>query len=243
MPSQGAYVGGTAGGTQNVPSLENRTGIPLAIHRSYYNADQVDKAISVVNSDLATGRLPWISFKLPYSWADMAAGRGDPWAIDLVQRLAKVNGPVWLAFHHEPEGDGNMPDWTAMQRHLAPIVHQYSNNVAFTTILIAWDSFNGPSQYQLNNVWPGDGLVDIAAWDVYNDYGTTRNGSSHPMLDPTKYFSQMSAFAAQHHTPLGHRGDRLHLRRGRAEPEVAVGRPTTTWSPTAVSRCPTSTRH
>ncbi len=126
--------------------------------------------------------------------------RGDQWAINLVQRLAKVNGPVWLAFHHEPEGDGNMPDWTAMQRHLAPIVHQYSNNVAFTTILIAWDSFNGPSQYQLNNVWPGDGLVDIAGWDVYNDYGTTRNGSSHPMLDPTKYFSQMSAFAAQHHT-------------------------------------------
>jgi hypothetical protein len=195
-----AYIGATAGGTQNVPTLEQQTGQPLALHRSYYNADQVDKAISVVNDDLASNRLPWISFKLPYSWADMAAGKGDSWAIDLVQRLAKVNGPVWLAFHHEPEGDGNMPDWTAMQKHLGPIVHKYSSNVAFTTILIAWDSFYGPSQYNIENVWPGDGLVDVAGFDMYNDYGTTRNGSSHPMLDPMKFFGQIGPWARQHHT-------------------------------------------
>jgi hypothetical protein len=198
LPSNSAYVGATAGGTQNVPGLESQTGRPLAVHRSYYNADQVSKAISTVTSDLATGRLPWISFKLPYSWADMAAGRGDAWAIDLVQRLSRVNGPVWLAFHHEPEGDGNMPDWTAMQRHLAPIVHKYSSNVAFTTILIAWDSFYGPSQYRLSQLWPGDGLVDIAGFDMYNDYGTNRNGSTHPMLDPMKYFGPISTWARAH---------------------------------------------
>lgn len=198
IPSSGAYVGATAGGTQSVPALEAQTNIPLAIHRSYYNADQVDKALSVVNADEAAGRLPWISFKMPYSWADMAAGRGDAWAINLVQRLAQVNGPVWLAFHHEPEGDGNMTDWTAMQRHLAPLVHQYSDNISYTTILIAWDSFYGPSEYRINNVWPGDGLVDIAAWDVYNNFGTTR-GNPKAMLDTASYFSQMQAFAQAHH--------------------------------------------
>ena len=34
----------------------------------------------LAEADLAAGRLPWISFKLPYSWPDMAAGKGDAWA-------------------------------------------------------------------------------------------------------------------------------------------------------------------
>ena len=34
----------------------------------------------MAKTDLAERRLPWISFKLPYSWADMATGKGDAWA-------------------------------------------------------------------------------------------------------------------------------------------------------------------
>lgn len=197
IPSSSAYVGAAVGGTESIANLEAQTGRPLAIHRTYYNANQVAYAISRVKDDLAHKRLPWISFKLPYSWADMAAGRGDTWAINLVKGLAKIAGPVWLAFHHEPEGDGNLSDWTAMQRHLAPIVHEYSSNVAFTTILIAWDSFYGPPSESLSHLWPGNGVVDIAGWDMYNNYGTNRGSGR--MLDPMRYFPKMEAFAQAHH--------------------------------------------
>ena len=47
-----------------------------------------------------------MSFKLPHSWGEMAAGAGDAWAKNLAARFGRLNGPVWLAFHHEPEGDG-----------------------------------------------------------------------------------------------------------------------------------------
>lgn len=192
-------MGASVGGTQDIGSLENQVGMSLGLHRTYYNPDQVSKAISVVNDDLSHGRLPWISFKLPYSWADMAAGKGDAWATDLVKRLAQVNGPVWLAFHHEPEGDGNLPDWTAMQRHLGPIVHANSNNVAFTTILIGWDSFFTSGDESIKALWPGDGLVDIAGFDIYNNYGAVRNGISNlPMLDPMKYFGIIGPWARAH---------------------------------------------
>ncbi|MEP6666368.1 MAG: carbohydrate binding domain-containing protein [Nocardioidaceae bacterium] len=200
-PSGQAYLGASAGGTQNYLTMEPRLGTTLPVHRTYYSANQVDAAVSKVKEDLAANRLPWLSFKLPYSWADMAAGRGDSWATDVVDRLAQVNGPVWLAFHHEPEGDGPIADWTDMQRHLAPIVHARSDNIAFTVIYISWDAFYVP-QYALSNTWPGDQHVDILGLDMYNEYGAVRNGVlGTKMLEPSKYMTPASQFAQQHGVP------------------------------------------
>ena len=89
---------------------------------------------------MAHDRVPWLSFKLPYSWADMANGRGDAWAKDLANQLGAVNGPVWVAFHHEPEGDGPIADWVRMQQHLSPIFRA-KPNIAFTVITTGWDTF------------------------------------------------------------------------------------------------------
>ena len=153
-----------------------------------------------MRADLALGRLPWISFKLPYSWADMAAGKGDAWATDLAYQAA-VGGPVWVAFHHEPEGDGPIQDWVAMQRHLAPIIHAIAPNVAYTIIIMTWDLYGDP-QYRPDNLLPGDGVVDVLGLDMYNDYGTNRNGNANiPMLDPMKYFNYFGPWAAAHHVP------------------------------------------
>jgi len=195
IPSSGAYVGAAVGGNQAVPQVESQAG-GLAIHRTYYTANQVDYAMTQVKNDLAAGRLPWISFKLPYSWADMAAGRGDAWVDNLADRLAGAGGPVWLAFHHEPEGDGNIQDWVRMQQHLAPIIHARTNNVAYTVIYTGWDVLFGAPQYNLNSVWPGDQYVDILGIDMYNSYGA-RPGAV--MLDPMKFFSVLGPFARQHH--------------------------------------------
>jgi hypothetical protein len=200
IPSSGAYVGAAVTGTPDLPSLEKHVGRALPIHRMYFEAGQVTSALNAVKSDLASGRLPWISFKMPYSWADMAAGKGDAWATDLADKLAKVGGPVWLAFHHEPEGDGNIQDWVRMQQHLAPIIHAHTDNVAYTVIYTGWDALFGPTQYRLDQVWPGDQYVDVAGFDVYNDYMSGRNGNYNiPMLDPMKYFGVIGPWSRQHH--------------------------------------------
>jgi hypothetical protein len=192
IPPKGtAYVGAAVGGTQSYDGLESKTGMRLRVHRTYFSARQVNAALRVVKADLAAGRLPWVSFKMPYSWAAMASGKGDAWARDLTNRLAVVGGPVWLAFHHEPEGDGPIQDWVRMQRHLIPIVHAHSSNIAYTAIFTSWNITYG--SYPLTKVWPGTG-VDILGVDIYNNYKVR----SSRMLDPMHFIPIFKQWADSH---------------------------------------------
>lgn len=212
IPTSGAYMGATVSGTADLGTVERQAGETMPIYRDYFRADQVDYAISRVKADLAAKRLPWISFKLPYSWADMAAGRGDAWVTDLANKLANVGGPVWLAFHHEPEGDGPIQDWVRMQRHLAPIIHARDKNVAYTVILSAWDNFFGPKQYALDAIWPGSQYVDILGFDLYNNEGAKPVSQGGTMLYPMQYFSLIEPWAKAHHVKwaIGETGYTLH---------------------------------
>jgi hypothetical protein len=192
-PRGSALVGAAAGGTESYTALESKAGLTLREHRTYFTAGQVDGAVRVVKADLAAGRLPWISFKLPYSWADMANGKGDAWALDLTRKLATVGGPVWIAFHHEPIEDlnGSIQDWVRMQQHLAPIVHANSNNIAYTVIFSAWNVTYG--KYRLSQVWPGTG-VDILGIDIYNNYSVR----STKMMDPMHFIPIFQQWADSH---------------------------------------------
>jgi hypothetical protein len=159
----------------------------------------------MAKGDLAKGRIPWISFKLPYSWSQMATGTGDAWTLDLATKLSKLNGPVWLAFHHEPEGDGDITQWTAMQARLAPIVRAAAPNVAYSIILTGWHEFFGEAQYKLDNIMPKNTKIDMLGVDVYNRYGAPTNGkiqTTRSNLD-RDYFAPTSAWAAKHNMAWG----------------------------------------
>ena len=134
IPREGAYLGAAVSGASSLPVREDQYGTTLGLHRMFYTPAQIDKAINDATSDLANERMPWISFKLPYSWQDMADGRGDAWVHELTTRLAGIDGPVWVAFHREPEGDGPMAQWVRMQQHLSTLVHADTDNVAMTVI-------------------------------------------------------------------------------------------------------------
>ncbi|MCY0905703.1 carbohydrate binding domain-containing protein [Arthrobacter sp. H14-L1] len=205
IPSCGTLVGAAVGGNTDPAAFEKSIGGTLQIRRTYWNGSKVDKAVATAAADIAAGRLPWISFKLPYSWSDMAAGKGDAWTADLTAKLSRLNGPVWIAFHHEPEGDGNIADWVKMQQRLAPIVHSGSRNVAFTMIVTGWHQFYGDPQFSLDALWPGDGLVDLVGLDPYNWYGTVKNGKTNTKMDnfATEFYPQMQAFADKHNTAWG----------------------------------------
>ncbi|MET0839765.1 MAG: hypothetical protein ABWY19_13345 [Marmoricola sp.] len=149
--------------------------------------------------DLRRKRVPWISFKLPYSWEDMAAGAGDEWARDVASRLAGLDGPVWVAFHHEPEGDGDITRWTATQERLAPIVRAAAPNVAYSVILTGWNQFFGESHYSLDALWP-DTPIDLVGFDVYDKYGVVKDGTT--ITERTRfkrdYFTEFEQFAQKH---------------------------------------------
>ncbi len=151
-------------------------GRQLGVRRTYWGGSGVDSAVKTAKADLAAGRVPWISFKLPHNWADMAAGKGDAWVLDLSTKLSKLDGPVWLAFHHEPEGDGDIKQWTAMQAHLAPIVRAAAPNVAYSIVLTGCSQLYGDKQYSLDSMMPKNTKIDLVGYDVYNKYGAMRDG-------------------------------------------------------------------
>jgi hypothetical protein len=205
IPSCGALLGSAFGGNADPTAWETSMGHALGVHRTYYGAGGVASAVSTATKDLANHRIPWISFKLPYSWTDMADGKGDAWAKDLATKLKALNGPVWVAFHHEPEGDGDITEWTRMQAHLAPLVRGAAPNVAFTIVLTGYHQIYGAAQYHLDALWPQNTKVDLVGFDIYNQYGVVKDGVTN--LKGTdllkQYFTPISAWAKAHGVAWG----------------------------------------
>lgn len=196
IPECGAYFGGATGTNGSPASLEQEAGQPFGVRRTYWSGGQVSSAVRTASADLAANRLPWISFKLPYSWAQMASGRGDAWARDLAAQLGRLNGPVWVAFHHEPELDGNVRNWTAMQARLAPIIRSTAPNVAFTIIVTGWHQTRGDTgTYGLDKIWPKNTKVDLIAFDTYNYHGTPQSDRKSPADLRADYFEFLSRWA------------------------------------------------
>lgn len=197
IPGCGAFLGAAVGSNTDPAARESQVGAELALRRTYYSGGQVGAAVETARRDLARGKLPWISFKMPYSWRDMANGRGDAWTRDLVDRLDTLKGPVWLAFHHEPENEATyIQDWVSMQEHLGPIVRGRSDNVAFTVILMGWHQFYGADKLSLANLWPRT-TVDVAGFDTYNLQGAPSNGRirTEPMNLRSLYFDKFKAWS------------------------------------------------
>jgi len=170
IPSKGAYMGAAYGGNASVVSWEKSMHKHLGVHRTYWSAGSVSSAVKTAKADAAARRVPWMSFKPPYSWSQMAAGKGDSWARNLALKLKAVRGPVWVAIHHEPEGDGDIQTWKKMQARLAPIMRRTAPNLAYSIILMGYHEFHGAAKYRMSAIWPNT-KIDIAGFDIYETYG------------------------------------------------------------------------
>ena len=199
LPACGAYLGQTYGSNTNPAALENNYGRRLGIRRTFFRADQVSYALSTARNDLAHGRLPWVSFKLPTSWDQVADGAADEWAARLTKRFGRLGGPVWIAFHHEPEGDGPIQDWRRVQARLGPFVRTH-DNLAFTVIVTGWHQFYGNDEYSLANIWPRGVNVDVAGFDIYNQLGVVKDGEVNTKGTDlaADYFSRIARWARRH---------------------------------------------
>jgi len=170
IPSCGAYFGAAYGANTNPSGWERSMGRTLGVHRTYWGASQVSSALATARADNARNRVPWMSFKAPYSWSQMAAGKGDAWARGLATKMRSAGGPVWVAIHHEPEGDGDIQVWKRMQARLAPIMRKAAPNLAYSIILMGYHEFYGESKYRMSKIWPKT-KIDIAGFDLYEKYG------------------------------------------------------------------------
>jgi hypothetical protein len=80
-------------------------------------------SISMAQQACNAGTYPVMSFKTgAYSWAQVAAGTADADLRALATRINALTCDVFVAIHHEPEGDGTAADWSAMQVHALPIL-------------------------------------------------------------------------------------------------------------------------
>src|ERR1700712_5401458 len=103
IPSCGAYVGAAYGANSDLASWESSMGKAIGVHRTYWGSGSVASAVKSATADAAKHRVPWMSFKAPYSWKDMAAGKGDAWAKDLATKMKSTGGPLWGGVVPEPE--------------------------------------------------------------------------------------------------------------------------------------------
>ena len=205
IPRCGALLGAAYGANSSPRRWERSMGRGLGVHRTYYDGDGVDQAVSTARNDLRHNRVPWISFKLPYSWEQMRDGRGDAWTRQLAHRMSELDGPVWLAFHHEPEGDGDLRAWTEMQARLAPIVRRTAPNVAYSIILTGWNQLYGNRQFALDKIWPQKTKVDLVGFDVYDKYGVPTDRSKRVQHTDFErdYVPRFRAFARRHKVAWG----------------------------------------
>lgn len=208
IPLRGQVLFGaaTASPDQDPEGRESTVGGKLGIHRTYWRGDQQAKAVRRAEDDIANGRLPWISFKTPYapgtstpmSWERMVAGEGDDWAMDVAEQLGRLPGPVWVAVHHEPEGDGDEQAWKAMQQRLAPFFRAYPN-IAFTVILTGWHQFyTTNASLSMDALYPGSSHVDVVGFDPYLYYGTRipGPGMNTGWLELREYYARISSWAS-----------------------------------------------
>jgi hypothetical protein len=200
IPSCGAYVGGAYGGNANVAPWEKYNGRKLGIHRTYFGPNSANSALKTAKNDVANKRVPWMSFKAPHSWSAMASGKGDAWAKNLATKLKSAGGPVWVAVHHEPEGDGDIQTWKKMQERLAPIMRKAAPNLGYTVIFMGYHQFHGAKKYSLANTWPKT-KIDVAGFDIYEKYGA--KGVKEWKQFGKHYFAPLKKWSAKTGVPWG----------------------------------------
>jgi hypothetical protein len=175
-PKRVTLVGAEVQGNGDPSPMEKAAGVPLGVHPTYWNLDQIDRAVAQVKTDHAAGRVPWLSMKVGVPWGQAASGAVDAKVRDYAAKLKALGGEVWNVWHAEPQGDsdGTAAEFCAMHDRLNPLM---PGNVQPWVVLIAYNTFgsNNPA-YALPKWWPQSarGL----GMNFYNPFGTLPKGAT-----------------------------------------------------------------
>jgi hypothetical protein len=170
---------------------------PVYARRLFGDLSNTTRTISTARSEIAAGRYPILSFKLPNNdWVGAASGRYDSQLRSLRDKLAALPGPLFVTIHHEPNGDGTAADFARMQRRVLPILRTPTNvdaGVIMNGFIWSPRSF-GASDAEIAEWLPADvrGLSEVVAADFYHG-GTPSN----PGEDPAPKIRGLSAWATR----------------------------------------------
>lgn len=193
IPLNGQIVMGMAGdqytgnvnsiSTFNAQQLQIQDGDPnqrgFGLWHTYYRADAAgSQAISAIEGDCRDCHdihvIPWINVKMsgsgPGTWADVTAGNQDSWILPLLADLGALAGPVWISWHHEPDGDseGTKAEFRAMQQYLYPLVNAYDNLAQLVTVGGYQQATGGSHTW--DDYYPGDDYCDGYIFNPYMKY-------------------------------------------------------------------------
>lgn len=170
---------------------------PVYARRIFDELASFDSAVALAKKELAAGRMPILSFKVPNNdWSGVANGAYDAQLHRLADALDALNGRVFVTLHHEPVGNGTPSAYAAMQRHALPILGAPSNVLAGVIVNGFWWSAQrqGYTDAEIAQWLPADVLAasEVVAADTYQG-GTTAD----PGEDAGVKIRRMSAWATR----------------------------------------------
>jgi hypothetical protein len=132
----------------STPDLGNSlaaVGSSIGLRRTFYQWGDAKREDKEIQTDVAAGRLPWVSFKPiggASGWQAVAEGRYDADIRARAQRYAGYRKPVISTFHHEPHNEGGDPlQWAAAYSHIYDVMDAETGlkNVTFAPIIGEWE--------------------------------------------------------------------------------------------------------
>ena len=170
---------------------------PIYARRLFGQLSSTSGLVSLARTELAAGRMPVLSFKVPNNdWAGAAAGKYDAQLRDLATKLDNLPGQVFVAIHHEPNNDGTPRNYAAMQRRVLPILAPPSNVDAGVIVNGFWWSAAaaGSTDAEIAQWLPADvlRLAEVVGADTYQG-GTTAN----PGEDAATKIRRLSQWASR----------------------------------------------
>lgn len=160
----------------SLASRESFIGQRVGATRRYYQIDTSDNALAAATSDLAQGRVPWLSYKLKIgssqvaTWAQFAAGTQDSWWSGHMADLAALGkGPIMVTIHAEPNGDGQpAADHKAMYTHAKTFTDNYPQ--IHLTPCLSWNYYDVAvvNPKVVYSDWATAAQADIFGFNSYN---------------------------------------------------------------------------
>ena len=158
---------------EHIPRWERRMGARLSLHRMFFNPREHPRDGSPSPADIRVGRMPYLSTKVPNNdWRGVARGEYDGWLRAMARGLGRINRPIFLSLHHEPENDrndlaGRRPrDFVAMNNHALEIFDRFAPKVSVFPTLQGWmhrSRHNNPRAWYVRD-------AAIYGVDIYNGW-------------------------------------------------------------------------
>lgn len=151
--------------------------------RIFGDLERPENALKLAAAEVAAGREPILSFKLPDNdWSGAANGRFDAELKSLAAQLDRLPGRVFVTIHHEPTGNGSPAAYAAMQKHVLPLLSPPSNVDAGVIVNGFWWSAGsqGYTDAEIAQWLPASvlRLAEVVAADTYQGGTTSRIGEN-----------------------------------------------------------------